>query len=1544
MSFRFADPLHTVNKFARPGIALWMLVAALWLGLLPGYSWANVLDPSRSATGNSADFVRIPGHVLPALAKATIVPSNPRSESESVDLTIVFKRHRQAQFERYLHDVYDPHSKAFRHFLTQRQIADRFGPSRQVYDAMLRYMRANGFALVAGSKNRLSLTVRSTRANAERTFEVSISDYNLGKRSFYATDRDPALPMRLAGHVQSVAGLSDLASPIRTDQSADAAGALAGASPDWQLTSTVCFPFTPVTGINFIGVLEASYLSITTRLEAAPLFAAACTGFLFASGVALGTCNAMAVSNPSIWQTSLQCAEFAAAGAGPAANDDHAKSSPKKSSPATSGFTNPQKIGLLEFDTFHPTDVQDWLEFIGGGATFGQLSEVPVNGGVASPGSNEPEVLLDVDTVMELAPLPGNTYVVYDAPSGTSFQTLFNQMIDDGDTVISNSWTQCENQTSQADAQGIDTILSNAAASGISVINGSGDSGSTCLDGAANTIGVPSDSPNATAVGGTTPIPGSGLTYGSETWWNGVANSPPTGQGGFGVSQFFTRPSYQNGLTSSAMRSVPDVVVDADPQQGLVICQADNGGCPSGPRYGGTSMAAPEWAAYIADLNAMLGSNLGNANLHLYPLSNTTAFHDAAALGSDFAHVGLGSPNFPLLRLALSNGTLGGVSATGSAVTGAGSNQDGTAPADGKTTAEVLTVLSDDSMFPVSGKSVSLSTNAGTAIITPSSVVTDSQGAAAFTVTDLNVEPVTITATDTTDGVIMTEKPVLTFVPPPAAGASINASPISVVNDGVTATMITVTLKDTNGNPSPGKLVNISQTGNSSISGPTPQVTDPSGNIQFTATDLVSESVTYTAVDVTDGNLPVPASTAVDFSGDPSAGCVFGTPPAAPGFIVTPYATGFAAENLGIFSNVNIGCAGLAGIAFDSSGNLYANDEVNGTIYKFAPGGGVAGPGTQLNSTALGEALTGLVFDSSGHLFATRQVTGGNFNTGEVLQIDPSDGSLIRTISSGLTCSDVLSIDPLSQDLFTDDNCTGSGSDNPSIFRISDPSGASPTTSVYATLTGTPNATLAFAPGGTIYAWADTGVPQITEVSGTNGPATPTVTPLGGVQLANLGLLAAGTGEGTSLIANPFVNNAVIGINNVDLTTSPPSVGTSFMQKFGANFMVFGPDGCIYTSQLNTVYRITDTSGGCSYATTLSSPTLVLSPTSVSPNPAQGTSQTFNAALHYATAPPGTQILFAVTGANPQFKQVVANGSGQASFSYVAAHPGVDTITASTTISSTPVTSNQAVVTWGAGSDTTFVSLNGSPKSALPGQMVNLVASLTDTSQSPATALSGQTIDFSAGGQNCNAPTNAQGIATCQVTASGGGLETLTASFAGATGLLASNDSSGFTVVVPATTPTATPATPTATPTATATPTPTLTATPTATPTPVPGKLKIRPKKLNFGNVEVGSDKVKSVKITNAGKIKKKRVPLPILIEMETGATNPFSITQTCDDDDLGPRGKGIPAGSCEVSVTFTPTAAQKYSGTLMIDTNLESGPDKSVKLEGVGKVPKVKK
>lgn len=158
-------------------------------------------------------MVRLPGHVLPALAKATVIPSKPDSGKQAITLTIVLRRDDQAGFERYLRELYDPHSKNFRDFLTQREIADRFGPSQADYDGVLGYLRAKAFAFVQGSNNRLTITVRGTRRVAEGAFSVKLLDYRLGSINFRANEDNPKLPIALASKVESIAGLSNLAQP-----------------------------------------------------------------------------------------------------------------------------------------------------------------------------------------------------------------------------------------------------------------------------------------------------------------------------------------------------------------------------------------------------------------------------------------------------------------------------------------------------------------------------------------------------------------------------------------------------------------------------------------------------------------------------------------------------------------------------------------------------------------------------------------------------------------------------------------------------------------------------------------------------------------------------------------------------------------------------------------------------------------------------------------------------------------------------------------------------------------------------------------------------------------------------------------------------------------------------------------------------------------------------------------------------------------------------------------------------------------------------------
>jgi CSLREA domain-containing protein len=136
------------------------------------------------------------------------------------------------------------------------------------------------------------------------------------------------------------------------------------------------------------------------------------------------------------------------------------------------------------------------------------------------------------------------------------------------------------------------------------------------------------------------------------------------------------------------------------------------------------------------------------------------------------------------------------------------------------------------------------------------------------------------------------------------------------------------------------------------------------------------------------------------------------------------------------------------------------------------------------------------------------------------------------------------------------------------------------------------------------------------------------------------------------------------------------------------------------------------------------------------------------------------------------------------------------------------------------------------------------------------------------------------------------------------------------------------PATPTATPTPSAA-TATATATPTATPTAVPVTLKIKPKALKFAKTTVGTpSKPKNVKVSNP-KGDKKHPGMAALIEMISGPAV-FTETNNCP--------ASLAAGSsCTISVTFTPSAATKQTGTLTITDNAHGGMQ-TVPLSGTGK------
>ena len=876
----------------------------------------------------------------------------------------------------------------------------------------------------------------------------------------------------------------------------------------------------------------------------------------------------------------------------------------------------------------------------------------------------------------------------------------------------------------------------------------------------------------------------------SQSWWNGVAANPPTGAGGYGVSKYFARPTYQNGFTSSSSRSVPDVAEAADPSDGIELCQADDGGCPDGHLNGGTSMAAPQMAIETAELDQALGTNIGNFNSAVYPVAaDPNTFTTASNMGSDFPHVGLGAPNWNYLYIALKGLSIGAVSpSVSTAITTP-------APADGSTPGLVRVQLFDANGFPVQGQSVAIAPSSSTAVVSGSPAVTDVQGIASFGVTDSVTESFTVIATDMSDGVTLASQPAMTFFAPSASGAQIYGGPAEVNNDGTSQATITVYLENSLSQPASGKTVTLSDGSGGAVITPagsttpgTTAVTNSAGNAVFTATDINAEAVDFTATDVTDGNLAVPGSVSVNFA-PTTATCPTTLPTPASGISVTAFATGISYNTEGEIFPGNFtenSCTTGAAPAFNTAGDAYVADTNNGTIHVLPPSGGALSAANQLPDASFPPDTVGqLVFGPDGSLYAGLANFSTDVSNPEIVQLDPSTGATIRVVADSSTglpdCPYVMAVDPLSGDLFTDDECSGYAASD-QISRISDPSGTSPTVYDYYN-TGSCNLGLAFAPDGTLYLANCNG--EVDAISGTN-TATPTESTVSAVSGTPFSVAVTGTnssGDATSLDVFTLGGD----VDSIDLTQSPPAVSTIATGTTFFYITATSASGCAYGSIPGSIVEVGPPTCASSPSTT-SNPELSLAGPGVM-NPAAGSSITFNAQLGNVASPTGTPILFTVSGANPQVKLVDANSAGSASFSYSAIHPGTDTVTATAAVGSTNLASNLINVTWVAGLDTSSVSLNGSQEIGPLGQSATFDANVSDVSQNPPGVVDGATVDVTVGSQSCTITTGGNGSGSCAITPSTPGLLAVTATYSGSSTLTASTASGSFFSGGPSTAP-----------------------------------------------------------------------------------------------------------------------------------------------------------
>jgi subtilase family serine protease len=606
--------------FSSKGSALLGCACAVALAL-GGASTAGASPVGGSRAGStrlgSAPTLPLGAHIASAVSGST-----------AMHVTITLQPRNPAALEAFATAVSTPGSPVYRHYITPAEFARRFGATTGQIQAVEGSLVAHGLTPGRPSANGLSIPVTSTAGTVARAFSVSFAHVALRNGSSAIVNQQaPSLDTSVSSDVQSVLGLDTLsqAKPLLVRAHA------ASATPPARAHA--------ITGGPQPGCAN--------------------------EGQTQGGLTADEVASAYGLSGLYQAGDF---GAG-------------------------QTVAVLELEPYDLTDIQHYASCysLNGQPLNPLIANVPVDGGAGS-GAGSGEAALDIENLIGLAPKAN--IAVYEGPNSGSgpydtFSTIISQH---AAQVVTASWGQCEplNGSSQASAE--NTLFEEAAAEGMSIFSASGDDGSEdCFPESPNPqVDDPASQPFVTGVGGTRinslgPRP-------SESVWN---DGPAVGAGGGGISSFWKMPLYQTaapsflhvigpnssgatcGASSGKCREVPDVSADADPATGYMIYWNGAGGAPGQQGWqavGGTSGAAPTWAALIALANASSacrGTSIGFANPALYSAAAgayTNDFNDvgtgdndmtgtnsgqfAAGAGYDMA-TGLGTPNGSALATGL---------------------------------------------------------------------------------------------------------------------------------------------------------------------------------------------------------------------------------------------------------------------------------------------------------------------------------------------------------------------------------------------------------------------------------------------------------------------------------------------------------------------------------------------------------------------------------------------------------------------------------------------------------------------------------------------------------------------------------------------------------------------------------------------------------------------------------------------------------------------------------------------------------------------------
>ncbi len=164
-----------------------------------------------SANRDLAGKVTLIRQVRSELSLASFVA--PMAKEKRINLTLMLNLSDRAKLDAFIEELHDEKSLQYRQWITPQEFGKRFGVEESQYQAMVDWLKSEGFEVTYTWPNRLAIDFNGNVGQIERVFRVELNHYQFQEKEYFAPSYAPEVPAKFSREILLIAGLENFSEP-----------------------------------------------------------------------------------------------------------------------------------------------------------------------------------------------------------------------------------------------------------------------------------------------------------------------------------------------------------------------------------------------------------------------------------------------------------------------------------------------------------------------------------------------------------------------------------------------------------------------------------------------------------------------------------------------------------------------------------------------------------------------------------------------------------------------------------------------------------------------------------------------------------------------------------------------------------------------------------------------------------------------------------------------------------------------------------------------------------------------------------------------------------------------------------------------------------------------------------------------------------------------------------------------------------------------------------------------------------------------------------